>query len=500
MARYCIKCGKKLGFFEEDYNDMCQTCYDRNIEEERKILEKKKRQEQIIKENQNEQRKKELEEINKKEQIQKQNIKKEKQHKKELLKKLLINNPMILDRLNNMINMIPTGRYGNLKKEKNYFSNDGYLSEILFELLIWTYCKMPDEFTLRDIDNINTYEFLIESRLDLKEFFKEDINKNYLELESYINKKVCDYDNCEKFLFANSNIYVFHELQMQEDDQWADYEMNYIGKIADEGFPRIAKISENMRRLVYFKEIYSYAITVFYGLEFSKNMEVIEKNEELNKIYNNLTSTTEDMEYIANKLYEMYKNFYTDLFEMKMFPKQFYNLVYLFKWKESYNYKYLKDDEYENIISELKENNVNNKLQIVIDKIECSNCISAIEQLGNDKSSAFKILLLDTITRVGQYLDYDDIVLFLKNLYKNADELAEFANKQIAIKEKERLLNGDMSKEIKKEQLEVDYSNVQNGYEFEHYVADLYKKLGYKIEEITKKSGDQRSRCYCIQR
>ena len=37
----------------------------------------------------------------------------------------------------------------------------------------------------------------------------------------------------------------------------------------------------------------------------------------------------------------------------------------------------------------------------------------------------------------------------------------------------------------------VEYSNIQNGYEFEEYVANLYKKLGYRIEEVTKKSGDQ---------
>lgn len=45
---------------------------------------------------------------------------------------------------------------------------------------------------------------------------------------------------------------------------------------------------------------------------------------------------------------------------------------------------------------------------------------------------------------------------------------------------------------------EVEYSNVQNGYEFEEYVANLYRKLGYTIEEVTKKSGDQRCRCCSI--
>ena len=48
------------------------------------------------------------------------------------------------------------------------------------------------------------------------------------------------------------------------------------------------------------------------------------------------------------------------------------------------------------------------------------------------------------------------------------------------------------------QKLELDFSSIKNGFEFEEYVAKLYKKLGYRIEEITKKSGDQRSRCGCI--
>ena len=62
-----------------------------------------------------------------------------------------------------------------------------------------------------------------------------------------------------------------------------------------------------------------------------------------------------------------------------------------------------------------------------------------------------------------------------------------------AILERERLLKGDFSKEKAMQKQEVEYSNVQNGYEFEEYVANLYRKLGYTIEEVTKKSGDQRS-------
>ena len=37
----------------------------------------------------------------------------------------------------------------------------------------------------------------------------------------------------------------------------------------------------------------------------------------------------------------------------------------------------------------------------------------------------------------------------------------------------------------------LDYSNITNGYEFESFVANLYKTLGYNILDVTSKSGDQ---------
>ena len=78
-------------------------------------------------------------------------------------------------------------------------------------------------------------------------------------------------------------------------------------------------------------------------------------------------------------------------------------------------------------------------------------------------------------------------------------------NKAKIEKERLRLLEGDIStevilnkkiqqKKIQQKEVEIGYQNVKDGFEFEEYVANLYKKLGYRIEEVTKKSGDQRSR------
>ena len=37
----------------------------------------------------------------------------------------------------------------------------------------------------------------------------------------------------------------------------------------------------------------------------------------------------------------------------------------------------------------------------------------------------------------------------------------------------------------------LDYSNITNGYDFEAFVANVYKMLGYNVEGVTSKSGDQ---------
>ena len=38
MARYCNKCERKMGFFEQNFDGMCKECYNISIEEERKRL------------------------------------------------------------------------------------------------------------------------------------------------------------------------------------------------------------------------------------------------------------------------------------------------------------------------------------------------------------------------------------------------------------------------------------------------------------------------------
>ena len=112
---------------------------------------------------------------------------------------------------------------------------------------------------------------------------------------------------------------------------------------------------------------------------------------------------------------------------------------------------------------------------------------------------------LKNIKSIDKELKYDIVInidnIFeeiLKQMSKQIQNMKEQKEIENAKKERDRLLKGDFSVELKtkrlREELELSTDKIKNGFEFEEYVANLYKKLGYRIEEVTKKSGDQRSR------
>lgn len=98
---------------------------------------------------------------------------------------------------------------------------------------------------------------------------------------------------------------------------------------------------------------------------------------------------------------------------------------------------------------------------------------------------------------------YNKIIEKEKEIIKKENTKEKLKKEQERLKKEQmRLLKGDLSKENKlnskiqekenkKRQLELEYTNIENGYDFEEYIAKFYEKLGYKIEEVTKKSGDQ---------
>lgn len=216
------------------------------------------------------------------------------------------------------------------------------------------------------------------------------------------------------------------------------------------------------------------------------------KNEtELFKMYISLIKTIDDKEYIVNKIYTMYNNFYSKTFIKKKSKEDLQELIQIMN----------KESEYE----KYRDDFLNNNKDIIstipyIDDTSLTKFISLIER--TDYLSKLDYIDIEEFAfMINSFLykaNIEEKIFILENLSKIYEKLQKDLKKQKLIREKERLLNGDFSKEIEMQKQAVEYSNVQNGYEFEEYVANLYKKLGYTIEEVTKKSGDQRCRCNCL--
>lgn len=527
MARFCKQCNRKFGFFEEDFDGICIECYEKNQEEERiriieqerkrkkeleaqriayeqKILEEKKLEEQKrseeqkrleeqkrIKENEERLRKKEeelqlriqkrlekeelrkkrqqeyiekmqlkrqmeiekQEEKKKKEKIKIQEIKKQKELKKEKIQKelelekekintyleIIFNNPVILSIYNEIIIDLTEYSKNNVSEKIVYI-----LKRLLLEL--------PDNYGKVDLVKINTKTHMIEILTEFNENIKENV---YLEIDFYK---------------------MAYKIAKQENiDNVQEIINSLSGKIIYNKYTINNKYNSTLFIM------YELCIYLLYNIIYNQEVINFKKNEDFYNIYNNLSSTISNEEYIVDKLYDMYKNLFKNIFKKNLSKEELKYICYMINNEKRLNIAkttFLKNETIE------IEHIENKGLLKNIRKIEKTTYYKNIKQINVDE-------LTFVIFCVFGGLEREEKIILLENMQKIYNTLSQDLKKRELLKEKERILNGDMSKEIELQKLELDFSNIQNGYEFEEYVANLYKKMGYTIEEVTKKSGDQ---------
>ncbi len=243
--------------------------------------------------------------------------------------------------------------------------------------------------------------------------------------------------------------------------------------------------------------------TAIEGLLYYANiMNIIQNNKELSKIYNNLLNsyydnTYIDYDYISQKIYDIYSNFYIKQYTIDIEKEDFKRIFILDTQKiggKDYSEFYcLISERYASITNVPKK--VYNTLffsQKTIDLDEV--CVRYIRD-KKDEMTLCEIfdVLLSNATKISEYY---------KMIEEEKEKLKEKNKEDELEKERKRLIEGNLFKEKninieierkKKEQneIELNYNNIKNGYDFEKYVAKLYQKLGYEIEEVTRKSGDQ---------
>ena len=354
-------------------------------------------------------------------------------------------------------------------------------------------------YTIEDIKNIifSNYYFI----KIIKEIIKYKIK--------YKNaKNAKDAKNAQLFDF----IYLIERLYSSKDSN--QYTSSAYQKGARELFKEFFKNDGAFRKTLYIVD--TEIETFFDGLLYYNSISyIINNDEELKAIFNNLFKTFVDnknisLDYISKKVNDIYHNSYIEKYHIDIKQEDFENIFIILiepdtkRKKDFSNFYKLVSKEYKTIKSFPK--NVYNDLFLSEEyKLICKDLFYyyILEQRSELSLCEICEILLDMDKRLE---NYNSMVKKEKQKIKNAKEKEE---KQIQNqKEKERLeqerirlIKGDTSQEVKlneaieekkrqEKEIELGYQNVENGYEFEEYVAKLYEKLGYKTK-VTRKSGDQ---------
>lgn len=473
MAKYCSKCNKKLGLFERlNEGGICDECYEINIQEQ-KELEEKKIQEQ-----------RELEEKRKYE----LKIKEEKLYKEkmDIVRDYLLYTNHYWVVIGN-ISLIPF-HYDDIFNKS--ITNKFEIIKLLLDEIIK---ELPKDFSFNDIKKITTYRkssIIIEKAL--KPYVRINLNSEkyclqQVELQKYSNNpnpRILDDVEENSYFLCNSYIINFDILA----NKFIENQIELINAI-QKNINDMKKCRENPKydyamcmadieeyeldqvyAILYI--YYFYATLIVYYIYFNKTIDIIINNSELYNIYIKLKNEIHNENYIVQKLYPIYNSLYKDEYDITFNDEdEFKLLIETINDKE----KVMEKDDFIDINSSVLDINVNKFM----------NCL-------DDEELGFKVIdeINSNIVSYKKYLSINDVLDILIYSRKFMDIINE-VKKQQALKEKDRILNGLFEEEKQMNNDLLDYSNITNGYDFEAYVANLYSLLGYKVLDLTSKSGDQ---------
>ncbi len=225
------------------------------------------------------------------------------------------------------------------------------------------------------------------------------------------------------------------------------------------------------------KPIFGYTCLLIDMIKACDNLTEFENNKELFTIYNNMYEAKMTDESIVNKMYTLYTNLYIKSFKDKLEETDWWTIIELAKRKKLAE-KYNIDSD---AVIETKEQLIDYIVANLID-FNREGQIIGIANILKKQEKMKTSLKFDIMTNIDEILMEASEKIAIIEEQKYIEDLKE---------ERDRLLKGDLSKEKNREELELSLDNIKTGYDFENYVANLYKRLGYTIEKVTKKSGDQ---------
>jgi len=239
------------------------------------------------------------------------------------------------------------------------------------------------------------------------------------------------------------------------------------------------------------------------ALVISRYKNNLPSNTELYTIISNLRKQFPNITDMGNKLYPIYKEFYSNTFGELL---DFTDLLILTQvmdkqdnpFSDYLEKKYIPIKDkisylIENVNNDIRTKDISFSILIsnfsnFIKDIQWDSFYSKINQPGTEAS--FHMLysfiiynLIDILPPkllIENYSRYIEII----QLYKDTKREREL------LKEKQRFLNGDFTLENAVELDRFNFNNIKTGYEFEHYLRNVFEKLGFEAQ-VTKASGDQ---------
>ena len=495
----------------------------KKLEEQRKIEEQKRIEEQKKLEKQAE-KKKRAEEILKK--------------KTENLKNQILSNPFIFIKYSELLMKFPIS-----ENELDIFVKEyKNLNIIIFNITR----KILEEISLNyDINDLEKYttmnsvinimkklEFMLEKESKIEDDYitsipnlvkKNNISDIYSEQYTYKynpNDKIISLNDCTNVIIdneddenivrtkVNSNIDRLEKWATKIQPELRSSNSKYLDMLCDdrEFDAYFMQQYEKKRACFYgiteeikvmrFSLFYFYAILLLYLVKIYDYSLKLEKNKDLELIYINLEKADMRIEYIAKKVFDLYNQYYKNIFKEEIKIQEIECIIYIMKNKVNYNIELLKNINIDNIdLSQAKT--INAKIQ-AIENVLLSMFKNELSDIELMKNNNIETIIINTFYNTSKNFDLEQLFILMEQYNTILSKIHKCIEKNDLENERIRLLKGDLSKELEIKRQELEYNSIQNGYEFEEYVADLYKKLGYTIEEVTKKSGDQRSRCCCI--
>ena len=449
----CSKCNRKIGLFEDCFNGMCKNCY--SLETERKNKEKAHRKEMMY-----------IEEKRKTNEIY------------EKLEENIISNIYTVYLYDFLFKLDVSSLELKLKSE---YDTSYKLIKYIFKQAVYR-LNNKSNYSLRDILRIfKNIEFF-------RSIYKECISSN-LKIEGDGNseaftinmlKEIIN-DKCIEAEFHNT----LENYQKQEQLIGLDNENVFTALKVDKSFRSENLFLQEQFLIRNLGVFYYYACFLLYIQKFYDNIGLLNENKEFYKMITKLKEKS-DMDYVVDKLYPIYKASYSDIFKNTLSKISFSNIILLDNIIKNDN-KYINCE-----VNYIKEDVT--KIERYIQSINIREIIKYIdvEKLQRIDNNSLKrtILCHYVINMIKPYSNFDIILRFINSSDEINRIIDDECEKIQASKDRERFLKGDFSIEEKIKRQELEYATIKDGYNFEKYVAKLYRKLGYRVE-VTKKSGDQ---------